>query len=45
MKGTKLAEQFFSQIIEMKPTRMELVKGSFVIIYWGKDITETLKTQ
>lgn len=36
MKGTERAEQLFSQIIGMKPTRMELGKGSFVTIHWGK---------
>lgn len=44
-KGTELAQQLLSQIIGMKPTRVELDEGSFVTIHWGKDITETIKTK
>lgn len=45
LKGTKLAEQLFSQIIGMKTTRAKLGYGSFITMDWGRDITTYKKTK
>lgn len=43
LKGPKLAEQLFSQIIGIEARNVELGHGSFITIDFGKDILITSK--
>ncbi|HLB52238.1 MAG TPA: hypothetical protein VJK48_00830 [Chlamydiales bacterium] len=43
--GKTAIQEFFRQIIGMKPTRVKLGFGSFITMDFGKDIPEEVKTR